>query len=835
MQSHPVTLADVWFTPYRDREISTTDPNYMKWTQWIFLQLFKHGLASQANSSVNWCPALGTVLANEEVIDGLSERGNHPVIRQPIRQWMLKITKYAYKLNEGLALGGMDWPEGTLTAQKQWIGTTEGHNVQFDVHIPSENSADSNGMTTCIEVFTTRIDTLLGTTFIAIAPEHPLVQQIWDDSKTESQSRSLELTRHGEELKEYVEKVTNKADLERIIETSKQIKTGMKLHPLCYAIHPLTKERLPVYVAEYVLTNYGYGAVMGVPAHDQRDFDFAKQFSLPIVQVITSKDSSPSELELPYVSTDKTGDVIINSLDELNGKSIEDASPLLCRLLSSAGHGGELKTMHKIRDWLFSRQRYWGEPIPIYYPVLPLGNSTDSPDFDPRMDCWEHTIDYESPIPVDEAELPLKLPDMVDFQPIVEDGLSSTVGPEGCLGRVKDWRYFSKKVVVNGVESLQWYARETNTMPQWAGSCWYYLRYTDPENNDSIFDKEILSKWLPVDVYIGGQEHAVLHLLYARFWHLFLCDIGVIPNHNGHNDSVSLKEPFKKLIHQGMILGPDGEKMSKSRGNVISPDDIISKHGGDVLRVYEMFMGPLTATKPWDNDKIQGITRFLQRVYAVVNTYNYRLGSSDVSENAELELLRNKTVQKVTTDIENVSFNTAISSLMVYSTELQSRLSNEDSSRYPTRHQVTTLLLLLSPFAPHLAEEGYSLLHPTGKASVRENSFQKWPTVSKTTLANEEQVCDINVQINGKFRGKMKVENLPKDTPDINEYLFNKALENDEIEKHLRLLMHKKHGDCLSRDILNEEECKRSFIYHAIESKIKRIVYVPGKIFNIIC
>lgn len=489
-----------------DREVATTDINYVKWTQWIFLQLFKKNLAMQSSVSVNWCPALGTVLANEEVINGLSERGDHPVKRLPLRQWILKITDYADRLEQGLE--GLDWPSGTMTAQKQWIGKSIGCNIVFDLpELEGQN----------ITVFTTRPDTVLGVTYITLAPEHPLISQITSDEQKE-------------QVEEYVALTSSRSDLDR---TSQKEKTGVFSGG--YAIHPLTNEKVPIWVGDYVLGSYGTGAVMAVPAHDERDFEFAKKFDLDVKWVVqpVSKKGKPVDLDTSEAFTAEG--VSINSGDdlELDGLTTPKMKKAIINKLSEMDKGGKVTT-YKLRDWVFSRQRYWGEPIPIYFPVeFPEG--VDPETANPRLEDCEHTIVYDKPIPVDESDLPLELPEMDDFKPGDD--------PAGCLARAKDWRYFQK--------DGQWFARETNTMPQWAGSCWYYLRFLDPSNDAAAFSAKADQDWMPVDLYVGGAEHAVLHLLYARFWHQVLFDLGFTKH----------PEPFQKLVHQGMILGSDGEKV----------------------------------------------------------------------------------------------------------------------------------------------------------------------------------------------------------------------------------------------------------------------------------
>jgi len=484
-----------------DREVATTDIDYVKWTQWIFLQLYKKGLAQQSSVSVNWCPALGTVLANEEVIGGLSERGDFPVERLPLRQWVLKITDYADRLEAGLE--GLDWPSGTMTSQKQWIGKSVGCNADFEVDgLEGE----------MITVFTTRADTLMGVTYVTLAPEHPLVSAVSTADKKA-------------EVDEYVARTSSRSDMDR---TASKEKTGVFTGG--YAIHPLSGDKVPIWVGDYVLGSYGTGAVMAVPAHDQRDLEFAQKYGLDVISVVKpAKEGKEASEDQAFTSEG----VSFNS-GEFDGLTTNKAKKAITYKLSELGKGGP-KITYKLRDWVFSRQRYWGEPIPIYFPVdFPEGINPE--DVDPKDDGCDHTIRYDQAIPVDEADLPLELPLMDDFKPGTD--------PSGCLARAKDWRYFKN--------DGKWFARETNTMPQWAGSCWYYFRFTDNKNSEAAFSSKADEDWLPVDLYVGGAEHAVLHLLYARFWHQVMFDLGYTKH----------PEPFQKLVHQGMILGTDGEKVS---------------------------------------------------------------------------------------------------------------------------------------------------------------------------------------------------------------------------------------------------------------------------------
>lgn len=638
-----------------DREFSTTDPEYYKWTQWIFIQLYKRGLAYVAEVPVNWCPALGTVLANEEVIDGRSERGNHPVIRKPMRQWVLKITEYAERLLQDL--DELDWPESLKDMQRNWIGKSKGAEVRFVIDGHEEE----------LVVFTTRPDTLFGATYCVMAPEHELVERI---TTAEQQAA----------VKAYQEQAARKSDLERT-DLAKD-KTGVFTGS--YAVNPANGAKLPIWISDYVLAGYGTGAIMAVPGHDQRDWEFAKQFDLPIIEVIEGGNVQ----EEAY-----SGDGAHVNSEFLNGMDNAAAMARMIEWLEAEGKG-EGKVTYRLRDWLFSRQRYWGEPIPI----LHLEDGTMKP--------------------VPESELPLTLPDVDQIRP-------SGTG-ESPLANVDEW--------VNTVdpETGMKARRETNTMPQWAGSSWYYLRYIDPHNNDEICSKEKQKKWLPVDLYIGGVEHAVLHLLYARFWHKVLFDLGV----------VDTKEPFQKLVNQGMILGTNGEKMSKSRGNVINPDDIVNEFGGDTLRIYEMFMGPLEATKPWNTNGVEGSYRFLSRIWRLfINEETGALNSkiADGTDGADPAFIRtwHKTIKKVTEDIEGFRFNTAISQLMIFINEAY-------KTEVLPRQAMENFVQLLAPLAPHIAEELWQRL------GYQESiTYAAWPTYDESLTVDAE--AEIVIQVNGKI------------------------------------------------------------------------------------
>ncbi|GIP39557.1 leucine--tRNA ligase [Paenibacillus sp. J31TS4] len=644
-----------------DREISTTDPEYYKWTQWIFIQLYKRGLAYVAEVPVNWCPALGTVLANEEVIDGRSERGNHPVVRKPMRQWILKITEYADRLLEDLE--ELDWAESIKDMQRNWIGKSTGAEVRFAV-----DGHDNVHLT----VFTTRPDTLFGATYCVMSPEHEFVDLI----TTPEQKDSVDL---------YREKASRKSDLERT-DLAKE-KTGVFTG--AYAVNPVNGEKVPVWIADYVLAGYGTGAIMAVPGHDERDYEFAKLFGLPIVEVVQGGDLSKEAY---------TGDGAHVNSGFLDGLGKEEAIARMTAWLEENGHGSG-KVTYRLRDWLFSRQRYWGEPIPILH--LEDGTMTTVP----------------------EDQLPLMLPDVEHIKP-------SGTG-ESPLANVTDW--------LNTVDPVtgQKAVRETNTMPQWAGSCWYYLRFIDPHNDQELCSFEKQKEWLPVDLYIGGAEHAVLHLLYARFWHKVLYDLGV----------VSTKEPFQKLVNQGMILGNNNEKMSKSRGNVINPDDIVGKYGADTLRMYEMFMGPLEATKPWNENGVEGIYRFLNRVWRLFVNEDGSLSAKITEDDAKVDeafkRTWHRTIKKVTEDYEALRFNTAISQLMIF-------VNDANKAEALSKRGMENFVQLLSPIAPHLAEELWEKLGHSETVT-----YEAWPEHDEAwTVENEVEIV---VQVNGKIADRVSI------------------------------------------------------------------------------
>ena len=632
-----------------EREISTCDPKFFKWTQFIFKKLYEKGLAYQKEVAVNWCPALKTVLANEEVVDGKSERGGHPVFKKPMKQWMLKITEYAEQLIEDL--DKVDWPERTKEAQKNWIGKSVGARIEFAVE-----NFDKN-----IEVFTTRPDTLFGASFMVLAPEHPFVEQITSESQKAA-------------VADYKVLASQKSEIDR---QANQEKTGCFTG--AYAIHPITKEQVPVWISDYVLMGYGTGAIMAVPAHDERDFEFASKFDISIKRVVEG------EGDLPFSGEGK----MINS-DFLNGL---DKAEAIAKMIEYAEENsfGEKQVQYKLRDWLFSRQRYWGEPFPVVH--YPNGDLKLVPD----------------------NELPVLLPEVADYEP-------SDSG-ESPLGNAKEWRDLDD----GGF-------RETDTMPGSAGSSWYFLRYCDPHNDSEAFSFEAQDYWMPVDLYLGGPEHTVGHLLYSRFWQKVLFDAGL----------VSHVEPFQKLIHQGMILGDDGEKMSKSRGNVVNPDDIVNEYGADALRLYEMFMGPLEKDKPWSNQGVQGVRRFLERIYRLVfDEQTGELVAEDIEVSEDLKKSLHKTIKKVTEDIEALSFNTAISQMMILTNDLY-------KAKQKPKALLKDLSVLLMPFAPHLAEEIWKALGGEGYASKAE-----WPSYDESLV--KEDTVSIGVQVNGKMRGSIEL------------------------------------------------------------------------------
>ncbi|MER1958467.1 MAG: leucine--tRNA ligase [Solibacillus sp.] len=682
-----------------DREINTTDPSYYKWTQWIFTKLVEMDLAYVDEVAVNWCEALGTVLANEEVIDGLSERGGHPVVRKPMRQWVLRITKYADRLIDDLL--DVDWPESIKDMQRNWIGRSEGAQVKFTVANTDKD----------FEVFTTRPDTLFGATYCVLAPEHKLVAQITSPEQKEA-------------VEAYLEKVSLKSDLERT-DLAKE-KTGVFTG--AYAVNPINGKQVPIWIADYVLATYGTGAIMAVPAHDERDYEFAKEFGLEITAVLEGGDIDKEAF---------TGDGVHINSEFLDGLNKADGIAKAITWLEENAVG-EKKVTYRLRDWLFSRQRYWGEPIPVIH--------------------WEDGTMTTIP----EDQLPLELPKTTNIRP-------SGTG-ESPLANIEEWVN-----VVDPVTGLKG-RRETNTMPQWAGSSWYFLRYIDPTNDKAIADPELLKRWLPVDIYIGGAEHAVLHLLYARFWHKVLYDLGV----------VHTKEPFQKLFNQGMILGEGNEKMSKSKGNVVNPDDIIESHGADTLRLYEMFMGPLEASVAWSTNGLDGARRFLDRIWRLFVTEEGKLADKvQVSDDKNLEKAYHQTVKKVTDDYEGIRFNTAISQMMVFINDCYK------AEVIPTEY-AEGFVKLLSPLAPHVAEELWAILGHEGTIT-----YAEWPSFDESKLVDDE--IEVVVQVLGKVRAKVTVA---------------KDVSKEELEK-----------------VALEDSKVQEFI----EGKtIVKVIVIPGKLVNIV-
>ena len=724
-----------------DREVNTTDPKYYKWTQWIFLKFFNsyyddieqkakpieqlpipqdlsqaeqqayidnHRLAYQAEVPVNWCPALGTVLANEEVVGGLSERGGHPVIRRPMRQWMLRITKYAERLLDDLK--EVDWPESIKKLQQDWIGKSVGAEVIFRV----------DGFDEQITIFTTRPDTLFGATYMVLAPEHHLVDRITAQRKKKT-------------VEEYRAEAARKSDLDRT-DLAKE-KTGEPLG--AYAINPVNNQRIPIWISDYVLISYGTGAIMAVPAHDERDFEFANKFNLPIVPVVQPDDAQLAEL----VGQGKVcfvGDGITINSGQFNGLRTPQFKEQITDWLQQRRQGKKAVN-YKLRDWLFSRQRYWGEPFPLLH------------NQDGRV------------VGLSQEDLPLELPPVENYEP---PGTG-----ESPLANISEWVNVTlpPRLLDEGKSGGSKAKRETNTMPQWAGSCWYYLRYLDPNNDRQACGPEKEKYWMPVDLYIGGAEHAVLHLLYARFWHKFLYDLG----------HVSTKEPFKKLVNQGMILGEDGQKMSKSRGNVVNPDKVVADYGADSTRLYEMFMGPLEAVKPWSTQGVQGVYRFLQKTWRIIVDPFFRRGSLDPAQAGntgelaeavkevpadEMTLrLLNQTIRKVGNDIETFNFNTAISAMMIFANHLSSQTVRPKSA-------VEKFILILAPFAPHIAEELWQRL---GHADSL--AYEPWPQYDEE-LTKEKEI-ELAVQVNGKIKDRIIVG---ADTND--EQIKQKAFASKKVE-----------------------------------------------------
>ena len=700
-----------------DREVDTTDPEYYKWTQWIFLQLFKKGLAYEAEVPVWWCEGCNAVLANEEVnADGTCDRKGHKnVYRRPLRQWILKITDYAARLLTDLEL--VNWPESIKEQQRNWIGWSEGAEVDFKTEAGD-----------VLRIFTTRPDTLFGATYMVLAPEHSLVEKV----TTPQQKAAVDA---------YRKQATRKSELERT-QLEKE-KTGVFTGG--YAINPVNDERIPIWVADYVMMGYGTGAIMAVPAHDERDFEFAKKFGLSIVEVVRplegeapaepNPSGSPGGSPSRRLTAATTGDGIAINSGLLNGLPTAEAKEKIIAWLQEKGLG-EPKVQYKLRDWLFSRQRYWGEPIPIVH-------------------CPEHGA-----VPLPESELPLKLPEMKDYTP--------TGNAEPPLAKATDWVNTTCPQCDGPAK------RETNTMPQWAGTCWYYLRYIDPKNDTAFVAKDKEKYWMPVDLYIGGAEHAVLHLLYSRFWHKVLFDLG----------HVSTPEPFMRLVNQGMILGEDGVKMSKARGNVINPDDVVREYGADSLRIFEMFMGPLEMVKPWSTNGLEGVYRFLGRVWRLFCDEDGRLLLDDSEPAGTLLKVLHHTIKKVGEDTEALAFNTAISQMMIFVNEVTAQEKRPRALLEP-------FVLLLAPYAPHLAEELWEKLGH--KQSL---AYAPWPTYDDALL--KEDKVTVILQVNGKIRDRVEVP-----TQISAADLEKLALANAHIQEHLA------------------------------GKQVKKVIVVPGKLVNI--
>ncbi len=664
-----------------DREVATSHPDYYRWTQWIFAKLYEQGLAYEGEMAVNWCPALGTVLANEEVKNGLSEVGGHPVVRKPMKQWMLKITAYAQRLLDDLE--GLDWPEYIKDLQRNWIGRSEGAEVDFNIEGHDEK----------LRVFTTRPDTLFGATYMVLSPEHPWVEKLTSKDQTDA-------------VKAYLVEAAGKSDRDRLIAREK---TGV--FSGTSAINPATGKPIPIWIADYVMMGYGTGAIMAVPGQDERDWEFAEKFDLPIIRTVQTPDDFEGEAF--------TGDGVAINSDFLNGLGVDEAKAHMTEWLVEKGLG-EAVVNFKLRDWLFSRQRYWGEP----FPLLKLADGTTrlmGPD-----------------------ELPLTLPEVDKYEP-------AGTG-EGPLAVIDEWMNIDDSV------SGQKAVRESNTMPQWAGSCWYYLRYIDPRNTEEAWSSAKENYWMPVDLYLGGTEHAVLHLLYARFWHKVLFDL----------DLVSTKEPFQKLRNQGMILGENGDKMSKSRGNVVNPDDVIADQGADALRLYLMFLGPLERDKPWNTNGIDGVRRFLDRSWRLFVDDEGELQGAlqDVEPSEKALRLLHKTIDAVGSMTDDLRFNTAISQMMVFVNEM----TNMDVK---PRSVLEQYIKLLAPYAPHLAEEIWSRLGHTETIA-----YASWPIAEEKYLV--EDMITVAVQVNGKLRDQMDVP------ADISEEEIRKMIGGrPKLESHL--------------------------------------------------
>ena len=681
-----------------DREINTTDPKYYKWTQWIFLKLFKAGLAYKKEMPINWCTSCKVGLANEEVVNGVCERCGAPVVRKVKSEWMLKITDYADKLIEGL--NDVDYIERVKVSQKNWIGRSTGAEVDFRI----KDTEDK------LRIYTTRCDTLFGVTYMVVSPEHPYLDKYKDQIK------------NWEEIVAYREQASRKSDFERA-ELAKD-KTGVAIDGLT-AINPVNGKEVPIWVSDYVLMSYGTGAIMAVPAHDERDWEFAKKFHLPIIQVVAKNGEEVDVNEAAF--TDVATGVLINS-DFLNGLEVNDAKEKMIKFLEEKGIG-QAKTNYKLRDWVFSRQRYWGEPIPIVH------------------------CDKCGYVPIDESELPLLLPEVESYMP--------TDNGESPLAAMTDWVNTTCPCCGGPAK------RETDTMPQWAGSSWYFLRYTDPHNDKALASPEALKYWLPVDWYNGGMEHTTLHLLYSRFWHKFLYDQGVVPT----------PEPYQKRTSHGMILGENGEKMSKSRGNVVNPDDIVQEYGADTLRTYEMFIGAFDLAASWSEDGVKGCRRFLDRVWKLQDLMTEEEGYSK-----DLETKMHQTIKKVSNDFENLKYNTAIAAMMTLLNDFYKKGSI-------TRGELKTLIILLNPVAPHITEEMWQIMGCEGRVYQ-----QTWPEFDEAKTV--ESSVEIAVQINGKVKGTLGIQ---KDDP------------KDQVIAKAKEVI----ADKLTGNIIKE-------------------IYVPGRLVNIV-
>ena len=681
-----------------DREINTTDPKYYKWTQWIFLKLFKAGLAYKKEMPINWCTSCKVGLANEEVVNGVCERCGAPVVRKVKSEWMLKITDYADKLIEGL--NDVDYIERVKVSQKNWIGRSTGAEVDFRI----KDTEDK------LRIYTTRCDTLFGVTYMVVSPEHPYLDKYKDQIK------------NWEEIVAYREQASRKSDFERA-ELAKD-KTGVAIDGLT-AINPVNGKEVPIWVSDYVLMSYGTGAIMAVPAHDERDWEFAKKFHLPIIQVVAKNGEEVDVNEAAF--TDVATGVLINS-DFLNGLEVKDAKEKMIKFLEEKGIG-QAKTNYKLRDWVFSRQRYWGEPIPIVH------------------------CDKCGYVPIDESELPLLLPEVESYMP--------TDNGESPLAAMTDWVNTTCPCCGGPAK------RETDTMPQWAGSSWYFLRYTDPHNDKALASSEALKYWLPVDWYNGGMEHTTLHLLYSRFWHKFLYDQGVVPT----------PEPYQKRTSHGMILGENGEKMSKSRGNVVNPDDIVQEYGADTLRTYEMFIGAFDLAASWSEDGVKGCRRFLDRVWKLQDLMTDEEGYSK-----DLETKMHQTIKKVSNDFENLKYNTAIAAMMTLLNDFYKKGSI-------TRGELKTLIILLNPVAPHITEEMWQIIGCEGRVYQ-----QTWPEFDEAKTV--ESSVEIAVQINGKVKGTLGIQ---KDDP------------KDQVIAKAKEVI----ADKLTGNIIKE-------------------IYVPGRLVNIV-